>query len=215
MVSEGVDIPRLRVLIYLPNATTELYFRQAIGRIVRKRPGDDITRGYAIIPYFSQFIEYAKRVEDEMPQSMRKDPGKSKFKICPVCESQSPLATKICSVCEHEFVSPAGPRMIECAKCKRLTNVSSGRCNYCGHKHNPSYILSFEETLKRRDGYIVQGHEIDEKDADTADTVGSYVEGRIIDSRDPHLINILKKVPKEQFSKLAEIIEDARKMNDK
>ena len=35
MISEGVDIPRLRVLVYLPNANTELAFRQAIGRVVR------------------------------------------------------------------------------------------------------------------------------------------------------------------------------------
>ena len=33
MISEGVDIPRLRVLIYLPSALTELAFRQAIGRV--------------------------------------------------------------------------------------------------------------------------------------------------------------------------------------
>ena len=35
MISEGVDIPRLRVLIYLPHALTELAFRQALGRVVR------------------------------------------------------------------------------------------------------------------------------------------------------------------------------------
>ena len=34
MISEGVDIKRLRVLVYLPNAKTELFFRQAMGRIV-------------------------------------------------------------------------------------------------------------------------------------------------------------------------------------
>ena len=32
MISEGVDIPRLRVLIYLSNSQTELSFRQSIGR---------------------------------------------------------------------------------------------------------------------------------------------------------------------------------------
>ena len=35
MVSEGVDIKRLRVLVFLPNAKTELFFRQAMGRVVR------------------------------------------------------------------------------------------------------------------------------------------------------------------------------------
>ena len=35
LISEGFDIKRLRVLVYLPNALTELAFRQAIGRVVR------------------------------------------------------------------------------------------------------------------------------------------------------------------------------------
>ena len=35
MVSEGVDIPRLRVGVYATVTTTELFFRQAVGRFVR------------------------------------------------------------------------------------------------------------------------------------------------------------------------------------
>ena len=36
MIGEGVDIQRLRVLVYLPRARTDLRFRQAMGRVVRK-----------------------------------------------------------------------------------------------------------------------------------------------------------------------------------
>ena len=39
MVSEGVDIPRLRVGVFATTTTTELFFRQAVGRIVRYVPG--------------------------------------------------------------------------------------------------------------------------------------------------------------------------------
>ncbi len=35
MVSEGVDIPRLRVGVYATTTATELFFRQAVGRLVR------------------------------------------------------------------------------------------------------------------------------------------------------------------------------------
>lgn len=35
MVSEGVDIPRLRVAVYAATITSELFFRQAVGRVVR------------------------------------------------------------------------------------------------------------------------------------------------------------------------------------
>src|SRR3954451_25171824 len=36
MVSEGVDIPRLRVGVYATAARTKLFFRQVIGRFVRR-----------------------------------------------------------------------------------------------------------------------------------------------------------------------------------
>ena len=39
MVSEGVDIPRLRVGVFATTTTTELFFRQAVGRLVRWTPG--------------------------------------------------------------------------------------------------------------------------------------------------------------------------------
>lgn len=55
MVSEGVDIKRLRVLVYLPNALTELAFRQAIGRVVRTAGPDDDTLAYAVMPSFETF----------------------------------------------------------------------------------------------------------------------------------------------------------------
>lgn len=51
MISEGIDIPRLRILVYLPNALTELAFRQAIGRVVRTNGPNDDTRAYVVMHY--------------------------------------------------------------------------------------------------------------------------------------------------------------------
>ena len=42
MVSEGVDIPRLRVGVYATATTTELFFRQAVGRFVRWESGSGV-----------------------------------------------------------------------------------------------------------------------------------------------------------------------------
>ncbi len=50
MVSEGVDIPRLRVGVYATTTTTELFFRQAVGRIVRWTPGIRNQRAYLFLP---------------------------------------------------------------------------------------------------------------------------------------------------------------------
>lgn len=54
MVSEGVDIPRLRVGVYATNVISELFFRQVVGRFVRGNdtaslyiPADDVLRQYA------------------------------------------------------------------------------------------------------------------------------------------------------------------------
>lgn len=50
MVSEGVDIPRLHVGVYATTTTTELFFRQAVGRIVRWTAGSRRQRSYLFIP---------------------------------------------------------------------------------------------------------------------------------------------------------------------
>jgi superfamily II DNA or RNA helicase len=50
MVSEGVDIPRLHVGVYATTTTTELFFRQAVGRIVRWTAGVGPQRAYLFIP---------------------------------------------------------------------------------------------------------------------------------------------------------------------
>ena len=50
MVSEGVDIPRLRVAVYATTVATELFFRQAVGRVVRWQQGRPDQRAYVFIP---------------------------------------------------------------------------------------------------------------------------------------------------------------------
>ena len=80
---KGVDIRRLRVLVYLPNALTELAFRQAIGRVVRTCGPDDDTRAYVVMPSFETFETYARRVEEEMSPSARAGDGTPKTKRCP------------------------------------------------------------------------------------------------------------------------------------
>ena len=65
MVSEGVDIKRLRVLVYATNIVSELFFRQAMGRIVRKEARDRNEISYMYIPADSRLVEYAEKVKVE------------------------------------------------------------------------------------------------------------------------------------------------------
>ena len=50
MVSEGVDIPRLRVGVYATTTSTELFFRQAVGRFVRWQAGRSTQKAYVYVP---------------------------------------------------------------------------------------------------------------------------------------------------------------------
>ncbi len=50
MVSEGVDIPRLRVGVYATTTSTELFFRQAVGRFVRWQSGRGGQKAYVYVP---------------------------------------------------------------------------------------------------------------------------------------------------------------------
>jgi superfamily II DNA or RNA helicase len=66
MVSEGVDIPRLRVGVYATNVQTEMYFRQVVGRLVRAQPHlPRSQRAYLYIPGDPTLVEYAKAIKAE------------------------------------------------------------------------------------------------------------------------------------------------------
>jgi superfamily II DNA or RNA helicase len=68
MVSEGVDIARLMILAYLTNTATELFFRQAIGRIVRNQGTDSDTEAYCFLPDDPRLRAYAAKIEEFQKQ---------------------------------------------------------------------------------------------------------------------------------------------------
>jgi superfamily II DNA or RNA helicase len=62
-VSEGTDIKRLQVLCYLTNVTSELFFRQVIGRVSRVRGLEDY-EGYVYLPADPRLIGAARNIEN-------------------------------------------------------------------------------------------------------------------------------------------------------
>ena len=50
MISEGVDIPRLRVAVFATTTATAMFFRQAVGRIARWTPGLNSQKAYMFVP---------------------------------------------------------------------------------------------------------------------------------------------------------------------
>jgi superfamily II DNA or RNA helicase len=73
MVSEGVDIPRLRVGVYATHTLTDLFFRQAVGRLVRHTPGLARQRAYMFIPDDPRLRAFAEGIKRERRHSLRKE----------------------------------------------------------------------------------------------------------------------------------------------
>ena len=64
MVSEGVDLPRLRVGVYATTTITDLFFRQAVGRLVRWVQGKGGRQSaYMFIPDDARIREYALEIK--------------------------------------------------------------------------------------------------------------------------------------------------------
>ena len=76
MVSEGVDIPRLRVGVYASAAKTPLIFRQIVGRFVRTIPGRGAEPSWLYLPAEQTLSRHASEVETELRHALHRDePG--------------------------------------------------------------------------------------------------------------------------------------------
>jgi len=71
MVSEGTNIPRLQVCCNLTNVKTEMYFRQILGRILRKTQEKN-QDAFMFIPAEPNLVEYAFRVAQDIPDGLSK-----------------------------------------------------------------------------------------------------------------------------------------------
>jgi superfamily II DNA or RNA helicase len=74
MVSEGVDIPRLRVGVYATAARTELFFRQVVGRFIRATPGPRHQMSYLLMPADSRLKALAHEIELERRHALDLSP---------------------------------------------------------------------------------------------------------------------------------------------
>lgn len=64
-VSEGVDIPRLRVGVYATPWLTEMFFRQVVGRLVRTHEKEDDPTAYLFIPDDGRLRTLAETIKDD------------------------------------------------------------------------------------------------------------------------------------------------------
>lgn len=72
MISEGVDIPRLRVGVFATTTATELFFRQAVGRIVRWIRGLGPQPGYMFVPDDPRLRRHVNAIAEQRRHSLRR-----------------------------------------------------------------------------------------------------------------------------------------------
>ncbi len=92
MVSEGVDIPRLRVGVYATTVQSELFFRQAVGRFVRTIPGLEEQSAALFIPADSRLMHHALAIKEEREHHLRA-----------VVKVEDDRLSKIANVNENDF----------------------------------------------------------------------------------------------------------------
>jgi len=83
MISEGVDIPRLRVVVYLTNRMTLLSFRQIVGRVVRSDPANANDQGRVYFAADPRLVEMAREITNEvdllpLPMVIEMDPTRQR-----------------------------------------------------------------------------------------------------------------------------------------
>ncbi len=71
MVSEGVDVPRLRVGVYASAAKTALIFRQIVGRFVRTSPNMPAEPSWLYLPAEQTLRSHASEIESELRHALR------------------------------------------------------------------------------------------------------------------------------------------------
>jgi superfamily II DNA or RNA helicase len=74
MISEGVDIPRLRVAVFATTTTTALFFRQAVGRIARWTPGLNVQPSYFFVPDDHRLRGHAATIAVQRRHSVEQRP---------------------------------------------------------------------------------------------------------------------------------------------
>ena len=209
MISEGVDIPRLRVLVYLPNSSTEVSFRQAIGRVVRTSGRDDDTRAYVVMPSWEIFDRYARRVESEMSPAAKKEEQKA-TKKCPSCSTELEINAQDCHVCGHQF--PVRPRQMKnCPSCDALNRLSASECHSCGHNFMQEFKLTLDEAL--RVGAIIRGIDMTEEEVKESEEMAPQIRQLILSSGDEKLLRLLKTFPDESYARLAAIMAQVSNKN--
>lgn len=157
-VSEGTDIPRLEVLVWLTNIVSGTFFHQAVGRVIRKQGnGDD--EAQIILPASSTYRQLADNMENEFGPAI--DVDEFDFEDWgPPREPIEPRSNSVIYRTEYlgtEMVSIAGisvsPSTYEKAvEMSRIGNVPVEALLRLMTEQDPSLIITGDQIERAPDG---------------------------------------------------------------
>ena len=114
MISEGVDIPRLSIIVYASNKTTDMWFRQIVGRSVRR--DNDMLTATVYIGAFPDLVKLAKNIEDEVDLALQTKVGQ--LELMSKTEARDfdiqivqPISTS--SIIQNSVLTPGGVTISE------------------------------------------------------------------------------------------------------
>lgn len=198
MVSEGVDIPRLRVMVFLPSASTELYFRQAVGRIIRKEgaQGADNSRAYCVMPETTDFVTYAQNIENDMGTI-----DEDEEKIEKPRKRGEAVGSWVC----NEYHDDG---------CGAINDINSKTCHACGMSRQPTYAMSIQEASGWREGAISREMELTEEEVKAAEEMEAETQSFAAKMNDPRLNRLLAKIPPESYGLIENLFNQVRKQRE-
>jgi superfamily II DNA or RNA helicase len=152
MISEGTDIPRLRVLAYVTNVVQPLPFIQATGRVIRMQEDDDISDNqcaYVFMPAYGVLDLMARDIERMVPPGVV---AAEERKVCSTCGETPCICPKApCDVC--------GQRPCICPR---------------------DFDVDVDADDIEKDGSVASGMGFDEDTAETIDRINAEPEAAMI-----------------------------------
>jgi superfamily II DNA or RNA helicase len=161
MVSEGVDIPRLRVLAYVTNERTQLAFIQGAGRVTRTIKGRAIIDQpvFVYLPKLSDFENYARDIEQAVIHQIG----------VPTIDDVEPGEPGTDDA--HGAVGGNGTRVVVCPNCGHHNTPGVGHCVECGDEMPARGVRNGRVVLDAdgfEDGVTLNGQHHDEALLDDA-----------------------------------------------
>lgn len=160
MVSEGVDIPRLRVGAYLTNVKAELYFRQLVGRFVRMLQHLKYQDAHIFMPQDKDFVKLAAEINIERDHALDEVEKTGAYEDAP---DKDLFGNDYIPAMEGKFI-PLGARLTDEKDIVTTFGITNGmKRSTVKVINDDSPIFEQVEALKKRCGDMAKRFAIQQK----------------------------------------------------